>query len=238
MEREYAQRILEQTKRDYNLISQRFSSTRTTRNFIWKDLEPLLNYTKPGDKVLDAGCGNGRLYGALKGKNIDYSGIDSSEQLVKIAKEKYSEASFQIADILKIPFPDNYFDKVYCIAALHHIPSDGLRLKSMEELKRVLKPKGILVLTVWNLWQRKNIWSQVYRNVVRKIIGRSQLDARDILNPWKDQTGKVLAQRYIHAFTKVELKNLSEKAGFKVKETGITFRPELKKNNIYLIAGK
>ena len=238
MDKNYAEKILEQTKHDYNLIAGRFSSTRTTRNFIWKDLEPLVDYTNSGDKVLDAGCGNGRLYPALKERNIEYFGIDNSDQLIKIAKEKFPEANFQIADILKIPFPDNYFDKIYCIAVLHHIPSDELRLQAMKELKRALKPKGLLILTVWNLWQRKNIWNQVFMNMLRKIIGKSQLDARDILNPWKDQTGKVLAQRYIHAFTKVELKKIAEKAGFKVKEVGITFRPELKNNNIYLVAEK
>jgi SAM-dependent methyltransferase len=235
MDKEYAQRILNQTKHDYNLIAGRFSST---RNFIWEDLKPLLDYTNFKDKVLDAGCGNGRLYPALEEKKIDYYGIDNSEQLIKIAKEKYPQVGFQIADILKIPFADNYFDKIYCIAALHHIPSDELRLKTMEELKRVLKPNGLLILTVWNLWHRKTIWRQVYRNVIRKIMGKSQLDAKDILTPWKDQAGKVLAQRYIHAFTKVELKKLAERAGLKVKEIGITFRPELKDNNIYLIAGR
>jgi len=238
MEREYAQGILEQTKRDYNLISHQFSSTRTTRNFIWKDLEPLLNYAKPGDKVLDACCGNGRLYGVLKEKNIDYSGIDNSEELIKIAREKFPEAHFELADILKIPFPDNHFDKVYCIAALHHIPSEEFRLQAMQELKRVLKPSGLLVLTVWNLWQRRTHWGKVFKNVILKAIGKTKLDPKDILTPWKNQNGQVLAKRYTHAFTKTELKNLAKKAGFKINELGITFRPELRDNNIYLIAEK
>jgi len=235
MNRNYAQKILEQTKQDYNLISGHFSST---RQFVSKDLEPLFDYTASGDKVLDAGCGNGRLYNIFKEKNAAYFGIDNSVQLISIAKEKFPQANFQVADVLKIPFPDKFFDKVYCIAVLHHIPSGKLRLAALNELKRVLKPKGILILTVWNLWQTRISWSQVYKNIFLRVVGRSRLDPKDIFVPWKDQNGQILAQRYIHAFTKKEFRNLAEKSGFKIKKSGITNRSELKENNIYLIAEK
>ncbi len=235
MDKEYAQKILEQTKQDYNLISGQFSST---RQFIWKDLEPLLDYTRSGDKILDVGCGNGRLYDVFKEKDINYSGIDNSEQLIKIAKEKFPETDFHVADILKIPFPDNSFDKVYCIAVLHHIPSKQLRTEALKELRRVLKLDGLLILTVWNLWQTRISWRQVCKNIILKITGRSQLDPKDIFTPWKSQNGQILAKRYVHAFTKRELKKLAEKAGFKIKEIGITRRPEIRDNNIYLIAEK
>lgn len=235
MDKNYAEKILEQTKKDYNLISGHFSST---RQFVSQDLRPLLDYTLSKDKVLDVGCGNGRLYEIFKQKNINYSGIDNSEQLIKIARERFPEVDFKIADILKIPFSDNSFDKVYCVAVLHHIPSEQLRIEAMQELKRVLKPDGLLILTVWNLWQKRIYWHQVFKNIFLKIIGRSKLDPKDILVPWKNQKGEILAQRYIHAFTKNELKILAEKSEFKIKEIGITYRPELKDNNIYLIAEK
>ena len=235
MNKNYAQKILEETKQNYNLIAGRFSST---RQFVWKDLEPLLDYTASGDNVLDVGCGNGRFYDVLKLKNIKYAGIDNSEELIKIAKTKFPDANFSVADILKIPFSDNYFDKVYCIAVLHHIPSDQLRIEALKELRRILKPGGVLILTVWNLWQTRTDWWQVYKNIILKLIGKTQLDPKDILVPWKNQVGQVLAQRYIHAFTKRELKNIAIKAGLKIKEIGVTYRPELKDNNIYLIAEK
>ncbi len=235
MNKKYAQKILEQNKKDYNAISSMFSSA---RKFVWRDLIPLLDYTKIGDKVLDVGCGNGRLYEIFKGKSVDYIGIDNSEELIKIAKKTFSDVDFQEADIFKIPFPDNSFDKVYCIAVLHHIPSKQLRIEAIKELKRVLKPGGLLILTVWNLWQARISCPQVYRNTILKIIGKSKLDPRDILIPWKDQNGQILAQRYIHAFTKKEIKKIANKAGFKIKEIGITERPELRENNIFLVAIK
>jgi ubiquinone/menaquinone biosynthesis C-methylase UbiE len=235
MDKSYAQKILEETKQNYNLISGHFSST---RQFIPEDLVPLLDYITSGDKVLDVGCGNGRLYPAFKKKNINYTGIDNSEELISIGKKQFPEAEFSVADILKIPFPDNSFDKVYCIAVLHHIPSKQLRIEALRELKRVLKPNGTLVLTVWNLWPKKTSWSHVFKTFFLKIIGRTQLDPKDILVPWKNQNRQVVAQRYIRAFTKRELRILAIKIGLKIKKIGLTYRSDLKDNNIYLIASK
>ena len=198
----------------------------------------MLDYTTSGDNILDVGCGNGRFYDVLKSKNIKYSGIDNSEELIKIAKDKFSEANFEVADILKIPFTDNSFDKVYCIAVLHHIPSNELRIEALKELKRVLKPGGLLILTAWNLWQTRISWRQVFNNLILKVFKKTQLDPKDILIPWKNQSGQVLTQRYIHAFTKAEISKLATRVGLKIKKTGTTFRPDLKDNNIYLIAQK
>ena len=51
--------FIKQNKEVYNKIAKLFSKT---RKFLWYDLEPLVKYTKNGDKILDLGCGNGRLY--------------------------------------------------------------------------------------------------------------------------------------------------------------------------------
>jgi len=235
MDLDYAKYLLEKTRQDYNLIAEEFSNT---RQFIWKDLKPLLDYTNSGDRVLDVGCGNGRLLGALENKQIDYIGIDNSLKLIDEAKKRFPRGNFQVADALNLPFPENYFDKIYSIAVLHHIPSKEFRLRVLEEIKRVLKPKGLLILTVWNLWQRKTAWKSFFNKAFLKILGKTKLDFKDIFYPWKDKSGIIVTQRYFHLFTKRELKKLAKKAAFKVKETGILRRPESKDNNIYLIAEK
>ena len=115
MKREYAEYLINKTKADYNLIAEQFSRTRTTKNILWQDLAPFIDYTVSKDKVLDLGCGNGRLFFALKDKGIEYIGVDNSEKLVEEARKKSPETDFRVVDILKLPFPDNYFNKVYCI---------------------------------------------------------------------------------------------------------------------------
>lgn len=235
MKKEYAAYLINKTREDYNLISEQFSST---RQYIWRDLEPLIDYTKSGDRVLDLGCGNGRLLKVLKDKKVEYIGVDNSEKLIEAARREFPGENFQVADILHLSFPDNYFDKIYCIAVLHHIPSNEFRLQVLKEIKRVLRPGGLLILTVWNLWQRKTSWEAFFKQTFLKIIGLSKLDLRDILVPWKNKEGKILVQRYYHLFTEKELKKLAQCVGFKIKEIGLTRRPESKDNNIYLVAEK
>jgi len=125
------------------LIAEDFSRT---RRYLWPDFQSLAEYIKPQDKVLDLGCGNGRLIELLGDKEIDYLGVDNVQNFIEIAKKKYPAYSFQVADALSLPFADNSFDKVCSIAVLHHIPSEELRLKFLEEAKTL----KILNLTALN----------------------------------------------------------------------------------------
>ena len=187
---------------------------------------------RPNEKVLDLGCGNGRLYELLKGRMVDYLGIDNSERLIALAKNRYPGVNFQAGDALNLPFSDNFFDKVFSIAVLHHIPSKEFRLRFLKEAGRVLKPKGSLILMVWNFHQFKERYL-LFKYTILKLIGRSKLDWKDILEPW----GKKI-ERYYHWFSKKELENLVKKAGLKVERRGIIKNEKGNRQNIYLIAEK
>lgn len=229
MDKKYTKYLLDKTHQDYNLIAKDFSST---RRFIWQGLEPLYNYALPKEKVLDLGCGNGRLLQIFKEIDIDYTGVDSSEKLIEIAKKTYPNTKFEVADALRLPFSSNYFDKIYSIAVLHHIPSAELRLQFLEGVKRVLKPEGLLIFTVWDLWRWRK-FGKILKFTILKILGASKLDFKDIFAPWQGN-----CQRYIHCFSKKELEGLIEKAGFRVKETGVLKTTESKEANIYVVAQK
>jgi alkylated DNA repair protein alkB family protein 8 len=237
MSPEYAEYLLNKTREDYNRIAEQFSRS---REFIWEELSYLTRYVNDGDKILDIGCGNGRLLQIFKNKKIDYTGIDSSEKLIEIAKEKIrnskfeirNSATFRVADALNLPFKDDSFDKVFSIAVLHHIPSEELRLKFLKETKRILKPKGFLVLTAWYFWHEWHAWWFLIKSFIPKLFGLSKLDFKDIWESWK----RMGINRYYHCFTKKELKNLAEKAGFAVREIGIL--QKARRRNIYLIIEK
>lgn len=235
MDREYAEYLLNRTKENYNLIAGEYSRT---RGVVWEELKFLEDYVMASEKILDLGCGNGRLWELFQERAVDYYGVDVSERLIEIAKSRYPEAKFQVADALNLPFPDNFFDKIFSIAVLHHIPSKELRLQFLKEAKRVLKPNGLLILTVWDLWQRKTAWESLIKNIFLKLFGISKLDFKDIFYPWKSQNGKILIDRYFHLFTKRELKSLVQKLDFKVREIRIIERPPNKRSNILLAAEK
>jgi len=230
MDKKYAEYLLKKTIEDYNLIAEDFARTRKEP---WSELRFLFDdYLIPGERVLDLGCGNGRFFEFFKGENMDYFGVDSSEKLIEIAKKKNSGAKFQVAGALNLPFPENFFDKTYSIAVLHHIPSEKLRLGFLEETKRVLKPEGFLILTVWKFHRPKELFL-ILKFTILKLLGLSKLDFGDILEPW----GKKI-KRYYHYFSKKELINLIKKSGFQINDCGIVKNERGNRQNIYIIDKK
>jgi len=119
MDNDYAKYILDKTKKDYNNIALKYSQVRSKE---WREMEFLFDRVDKNDKVLDLGCANGRFYPLFEKKEADYYGIDLSSNLIKIAKDKYPQARFSVGTGLEILFEDNFFDKIYSIAVLHHIP--------------------------------------------------------------------------------------------------------------------
>lgn len=230
MDKKYAEYLLNKTKEDYNLIADDFSSK---REGIWEETKFLIDdYVKIKEKILDLGCGNGRYFPLFKEKGVDYFGIDNSEKLIEIARDRYREGRFQTGDVLNLMFPDDYFDKIYSIAVLHHVPSEELRVNSLKEVKRVLRPGGLLIATVWKFHQPKEFYF-LFKYTLLKLIGKSKLDWKDVFEPW----GKRV-ERYYHWFSKEELGNLLKKAGLKIKEIGVIKNKRGNRQNIYLIAEK
>lgn len=239
MHMQYAQYLIEKTRADYDRIAPDFDRTRA---YVWKELEQFAGYAHEGSRVLDFGCGNGRLFELFKGKNIAYTGIDQSGGLVAHARARHAEyvasglAQFIVGAGDVLPFLDASFDCVFSIAAIHHIPSMEKREALTRELYRVCAPRGIVVITVWNLWQ-KEYRARVVRAALTKIFGRSQLDFFDVLVPWKNSRGEVQAQRYYHCFSLFSLKRLVLRAGFLLRAGGY-FGGKPGKFNIYVIAAK
>lgn len=231
MKKDFALHILNKVRDDYNHIAPDFASTRTQ---IWPEISFLFDYIKSGDKVLDLGCGHGRYLLEIKKRGGVYFGIDNSKELIRIAKNKYPNENIQIADALNLPFESNFFDIVYSLAVLHHIPSVALREQFLQEAKRVVKPGGFVILTVWRPKNKAEKWI-FWKFFLKKVFGYSQLDFGDVIEPW---FGKNKGERYYHCFTKKELFRLAKKTGLKIEKIGTIGTNVKAHNNIYLIAQK
>ena len=166
-----------------------------------------------GGVVLDAGCGNGRNFAPIIAKAGVVYGVDSAKNMVRLAKERFAtkigkKLCVKAADVSKLPFEDEKFDCVFCIAVLHNVSTKQLRLKAMKEFYRVLKPKGCLALTVWNFHQKR------FASLGKK---------RDADIGWTlkaSPNGKqgTRVERYYHFFEKKELRLLAKANGFNVEE--------------------
>src|SRR3989338_7347909 len=209
--------LLDLVKRNYEEIAGGFSTTRTNRS--WPELIKLTEEVKNGDSVLDVGCGNGRLLEILKDKKIRYLGVDNSQELLKIAKIRFTDEPFLSSDILELnKISEKDFDYVCSIAVLHHIPGRDLRIEAVKQLGDKTKIGGKIIVTVWNLWSQTKFLKVIFKFAILKTLGKNRMDFGDILFNWKNNQGEGVSQRYYHAFTKNELKNIISKTGLKLEK--------------------
>jgi SAM-dependent methyltransferase len=108
----------------------------------------LLPHLKPGDRVLDFGCGPGTISVGLARavEPGELHGVDVEETQIEVARAAaqaggHANATFHVGNVTALPFEDNHFDVAHCHAVLMHIPDTRAVLA---EVKRVLKPGGII----------------------------------------------------------------------------------------------
>lgn len=83
----------------------------------WTDLSPeeallLERYVPPGAKVLDLGCGTGRIAGHLRDRGCSYVGVDASTEMIEAAKKLHPELRFHVQNLVDFAFAPGDFDVV------------------------------------------------------------------------------------------------------------------------------
>jgi len=111
--------------------------------------------------ILDLGCGVGRNLVYLSKKGFEMFGLDLSKeginQLKKILNKEKLKADLITADVYqKLPYKDNYFDSIISVQVLQHSNEKNI-IKAIKEIERVLKPGGIIFITLCGRYSKGEI---------------------------------------------------------------------------------
>jgi len=170
----------------YNFISKEFSDSRYR---VWKSVANFLDTIKLNTKNADIGCGNGKN---MKYRSeLDFIGLDLCENFVDICIQ--SKLNVIHGNILNIPFESNYFDNVISIAVIHHLKTKEDRYKAIQELIRITKPGGRILIYVWAFEQDSN--------------SKRKFETQDVLVPFRLKNSNKSFDRFYHVFIYGELEN-------------------------------
>jgi tRNA (uracil-5-)-methyltransferase TRM9 len=235
MDQELKEKLLRINRTFYADFASHFSAT---RHPFQPGLERILPYVPDFCRLLDVGCGNGRLALWLekKQKKVEYLGIDSAMELLNFARKSTERTEFVKARFLQLDvtqedwasrLPSREFDVVAMISVLHHVPSYELRLRIFRDVADLLPKGGVFLLTTWQFLTSQRMRKKI---VPWDVVGidASKVEEGDYLLDWR---GGGLGYRYCHFIDEGELSKLAREAGFRVLET---FYADGKEGNLNL----
>lgn len=162
---------------------------------------------RPGDHVLDLGCGAGRHAFEMYRRGADVTAFDQDGDELRGVAEMFGAMELEgegaaggartvEGDALDLPFDDGGFDRVVAAEVLEHIPDDT---RAIAELVRVLRPGGTMAVTVPRYWPERICWtlSDEYHEVEG---GHVRIYRADALAGQLRQAGLVvLGREHAHA---------------------------------------
>ncbi len=149
----------------------------SSHGFVWQFGRDLLKMLapKPGERILDVGCGTGQLTADIANSGARVVGIDLSAKMIAAAKENFPAVHFEVADIATSDFNEE-FDAVFSNAALHWVRDQKGAIKA---IARALKPGGRLVFEMGGRGNIQQVWNAA-------VEGLASMGVKDPekLSPW------------------------------------------------------
>lgn len=178
----------------YENIAYKFDNTRYR---CWTTVERILNLYKKNSINCEMGCGNGK--NMIYRNDINFIGVDFCEKFIEICKKK--KLNCYVEDIRNTHFEDNYFDNCISIAVIHHLDSIEKRVAAINEMFRVTKINGTLLIYVWALMDPNGI------------LRDNKVTKPDNLVPFKNNDNSIF-KRYYHHYINGELNKEISKCNY------------------------
>ena len=129
----------------YGKIAPYFNERRV---FTWSWIANFIKSIEQNSTILDIGCGNGRN---MQNPNYNFIGLDICQEFIDICKKRGMTCLY--GDMCNMPIKSNSIDAIISIASFHHLSNKERRISALNEMKRVLKPNGKILLSVWSIEQ-------------------------------------------------------------------------------------
>ena len=194
--------IKQKTAETYDKIASGYSAGHFVH--FWIEEFDFYKSIMDGKKVIDLGCGAGRDAAVFVENGFDYTGINASEGMLKVASERVPKGNFQKMDFGKTIFQDGEFDGFWAAGSFLHIPKKDV-VGVFQEAKRIIKNGGVGFISV----KEKNGMDE------------GMID--------ENKYGGI--SRYFSFYTQDEFKNLLEQNGFSVVKMSTHTENDERKTN-------
>jgi ubiquinone/menaquinone biosynthesis C-methylase UbiE len=193
----------------FERIAQPFAASREEP---WPEVLAFGTSLPAAARILDVGCGNGRHARALAASGHQVIAVDFAHSLLVIGRRGSrgrlwgQNVAWVEGDASALPLRGRSVDACICVAVLHHLPSAEERVRTLQEIRRILVVGGRLFVSVWALDQPR------FRRLVE---ARAHLPKDlwgDVEVPWTMPDGVVIP-RYYHLFREDELKETIIESG-------------------------
>ena len=102
-------------------------------------------------RLLDVGCGAGRFCRIARDRGATVAGLDATNELIEIARERTPDGEFAVGEMEHLPWPDDSFDAV---TGFHSFFLAADMVAALREARRVARPGGTVALTIWGRPER------------------------------------------------------------------------------------
>jgi len=226
MKPEIAKALIELNRQFYQSCAGSFSKTRQR---IQPGVLRIINQTLSKDNptsILDLGCGNGELARVLSTLDypIQYTGLDFSLPLLEkgfdISQSDAFRATFLETDLISQDWSallsEKPFQRIFCFAVLHHIPSLENRIRFFTQISNLLDREGLFVFSTWQFLRSPRLVKRIQPWERIGFTG-DQVEVNDYLLDWRAEC-QAQPLRYVHHCTLEELDDLRSETGFNLVE--------------------
>jgi ubiquinone/menaquinone biosynthesis C-methylase UbiE len=139
----------------------------------------VLRSCPPPARILDVGCGTGVLAARLARAGYDTVGLDPSRGMLDVMRERAPEVRAVLGSGTEMPFDDGEFNLSLSVATMHHIADPDAVRRALEEMVRVVRPGGRIL--VWDHNPRNPYWPYLMKRVPQDQGNERLVDLEELL---------------------------------------------------------